>query len=1367
MNKRSYGIGLDMGSSSVGWVVVDENGKIIRIKGKYGIGVRLFKEGQTAEVRRLLRGTRRRYSRRKWRLRLLDDIFDKPITSIDPNFFKRKKQSDLAKGDKRFENKYQIFSDQSDSEFYKKYHTIYHLRSQLISEKRRFDIREVYLAIHHIVKYRGNFLRSGAPATFKPGKINLREQFEALNDNWKLIFGEKAPQLSMDDVPTIQTIFLDKSKSRLDRQKEATEVFLKTNDKKFKSFFNYFVKSILGLKTKIDIITGTEVDPLDKAKWNISLENIEDVFDDMVSKLDDSGVNVLNELINLHAVIQLTEIIPSGQQFSARMVEVYKQHAEDLKLLKEYANKQSNSENGKLILAAYDKYIHGQDSKKADTIGQFYSAVKKFVKKDAPTDVLAQKIYKKIELEQFMLKQRSKANISIPYQIQQQELDMIINNQKEYYPWLGEVNPVVDRRSAHPYKLDELVAFRVPYYVGPLITEEEQAQSAPENHHFAWMVRREEGEITPWNFYEKVNREETAQKFIKRMTATDSYLIGEEVLPKQSLNYQKFMVLNELSNIRVDDMPLSPYQKQRVYKDLFMTRKSVTIKDFKDNLQCAGEIADDAKISGMADPSKFASSLSTFQDYREIIPDAINDESLRDDIEQIINWSTIFEDTAMFREQLDRIKWLSSVQKDRLSSKRYRGWGNLSKKLLTTIVDNQGSSIMDRLWDSSNNFIQIVNEPAFAKKIEDHNSEQLKTHDTSEIIDNLYTSPQNKKAIRQTLKVIEDIQKAMGGVAPSWIFIEAARDAEKNPKRTQQRKLQLKNLYGGKAKNIVSEDVKSELTSLVDDDSRDVDDKMLLYFLQDGKDLYTGKPINDLKNYQIDHIIPQAIVKDDSLDNKVLVLNRINGEKNTTFISSTQLAKNMAVRWGQWHHAGLISDRKYKNLWMKPSDIDRYAPGFINRQLVETRQVIKLVTEIISGQFDSQETKIVSIRASLSSQLRHRLNLPKIRDVNDYHHAIDAYLAARLGGYLLKRFPKLESYFVYGKYKVSRTDMRRFNFIGELVNDDKKVIADKDGNILWDPQEEYSYIHKILSWKYMLVTHKVEENNGAFFDQTIFKAKFDEENSGKSKKLVAIKKNMPTKLYGGYSKRQNAYMAIVRVNKKKPYFQLLPVPRLEVSNLKLARKQGAKKEKEFLKELFIPLFTKVNKRSGKKTEIPFEVIVPKVFMKQTFQDVLADGKKYRFGVGSSEYYQNYRQLYLSVADQRLLINRGEKPTTDEDLVNVYGHICTQVNNYFGLFEFNNFRESLVSGKAKFARLPMDDIKDGKGKITCIGKWTAMERILQGLHANAAHRDLKDIGINMPFGVFQTKNGIRLTMEAEMIFESPTGLFQRVVKLRDL
>lgn len=48
--KEPYGVGLDIGTNSVGWTVVDASGHVRKIKGQTGIGVRLFKEGQPQQT---------------------------------------------------------------------------------------------------------------------------------------------------------------------------------------------------------------------------------------------------------------------------------------------------------------------------------------------------------------------------------------------------------------------------------------------------------------------------------------------------------------------------------------------------------------------------------------------------------------------------------------------------------------------------------------------------------------------------------------------------------------------------------------------------------------------------------------------------------------------------------------------------------------------------------------------------------------------------------------------------------------------------------------------------------------------------------------------------------------------------------------------------------------------------------------------------------------------------------------------------------------------------------------------------------------------------------------------------------------------
>jgi CRISPR-associated endonuclease Csn1 len=115
------------------------------------------------------RGTRRHVERRKKRIRLIRELFAEEVLKKDPLFYKRLDQAQLQKGDKeKALGKFTLFNDVdgsfTDFDYHKKFPTIYHLRKALLDKNHDdhefaiSDIRLVFLACEHIVKYRGNFL---------------------------------------------------------------------------------------------------------------------------------------------------------------------------------------------------------------------------------------------------------------------------------------------------------------------------------------------------------------------------------------------------------------------------------------------------------------------------------------------------------------------------------------------------------------------------------------------------------------------------------------------------------------------------------------------------------------------------------------------------------------------------------------------------------------------------------------------------------------------------------------------------------------------------------------------------------------------------------------------------------------------------------------------------------------------------------------------------------------------------------------------------------------------------------------------------------------------------------------------------------
>ena len=185
MSEQKYFLGLDVGTNSVGWAVTDQNYNLIKKSGKHLWGARLFGEASTTAERRTNRENRRRLQRRRWRMVMLQNLFNEEMNKVDPYFFTRLNNSSLRNEDKPEPAKvsYLLFNSEgyTDRDFFKNYPTIYHLRKAMLENDRQFDLREIYLALAHMIKYRGNFLLEGDLSTSNESK-SLLSNFESINN---------------------------------------------------------------------------------------------------------------------------------------------------------------------------------------------------------------------------------------------------------------------------------------------------------------------------------------------------------------------------------------------------------------------------------------------------------------------------------------------------------------------------------------------------------------------------------------------------------------------------------------------------------------------------------------------------------------------------------------------------------------------------------------------------------------------------------------------------------------------------------------------------------------------------------------------------------------------------------------------------------------------------------------------------------------------------------------------------------------------------------------------------------------------------------------------------------------------------------
>ena len=184
--EKNYNIGLDIGVGSVGWCVTDDENNIIKKNNKHMWGARIFPEADTAAERRNFRSNRRRLERRKERIKILKSLILEDMEKEYPNFFPMLSESANVDEDKKisesiFGKKYNLFSEENytDQNYYYQFPTIYHLRNYLINTEEKVDIRLVYLAMHHIIKYRGNFLHE---TNFADNSTEIDEKLKEIQD---------------------------------------------------------------------------------------------------------------------------------------------------------------------------------------------------------------------------------------------------------------------------------------------------------------------------------------------------------------------------------------------------------------------------------------------------------------------------------------------------------------------------------------------------------------------------------------------------------------------------------------------------------------------------------------------------------------------------------------------------------------------------------------------------------------------------------------------------------------------------------------------------------------------------------------------------------------------------------------------------------------------------------------------------------------------------------------------------------------------------------------------------------------------------------------------------------------------------------
>lgn len=1155
--KQRYSIGLDIGVGSVGWACITPDFKFLKYRGRHAIGTREFSSAQTAEERRLIRGMRRRYNRRVKRIQLLQETIA-PLFQNDPTFFIR--TSDDRKHFWRNSNE---FERRTLSEVLtglglnsRHYPTIYHLRYALLTEKQQFDPKLIYLALHHLVKFRGHFLNEHMNWTSSESNETIANQL--------MLFFEKhashhdGKPVTQEQISHVEKWMKDDQFTKSDKRREIVKVIGKE--------YQPYISLLIGLNADVaklfphseNVTTYTK----EKLKIDFSKEDYSEVYE---SLLNEEKI-VIDEANTIYQNILLHELLDGAATVAEAKVKSYKKFGEDLKRLKHLYNeiydekkyremfitsreswRKYNEKRENKVLSHFDRFL----KVKSDFGSQFYNQVKKDLKdalengiEDSNVANEVQKVIDEIDRDQFLQKQKSHANSAIPHQNNVYEAEQILRNQQEFYSEI--TDEMIDR-------VKDIIQFRIPYYIGPLVKNEHQSE-------FGWAIRKKDDvPLLPWNFTEVIDRSKSAEQFIQRMTNKCVYLTDEMVLPKQSLLYEKFEVLNELNGIQIRSKHDSPHPKHRLSKEVkdwiienvFAKRKTVTIKTLINALKNSpfkeiildSEIDGYKEIHGTQQEDRFSTSLSSYIDMCNIFGE-VNEQNEKM-IEEIIYWITVFEDKSIIDLKIkEKYPNVTKKQRRRLMNLPYSGWGRLSKKLLAELPVDQVNnlSMIELMERESKVFMEILTTEKYDLEERIATMNIQKEKDTVKIkyedIAALQGSPALKKAIWQAVLIVEELVGIFG--EPEHIMIEFARE-EGEKGRTTDRKKRINEIQrkipkkDRELKDFLKEHGNYEVNKYQDQ-------RFYLYITQHGKCMYSGESLSlaNLHEYEIDHIYPRNFVKDDSINNLALVKQKMNQAKGGTkmpleILSASEQVK-MKAFWTKLYENDLISQTKYHRL-LKDQFTDQDKELFFARQLVETRQITKHVKDLLDERFE--KTEVHTVNAEIVSKLRSHSGLTKIRSLNNKHHAVDAVLSALVVQFIINKYGHnfLDFDFRYQKaHRKWREMFKQYKknfFLFHDIDKYDKFFHYETGELM-SGRQFLSMINDEIPWQ---STKKIGSEEGAFYKQMLYspKVKTAKYVSSKTDKGVYVEMKNDSAFLISY-KEENARGKIVAKSEFVDYY---------------------------------------------------------------------------------------------------------------------------------------------------------------------------------------------------------------------------------------
>lgn len=486
-------------------------------------------------------------------------------------------------------------------------------------------------------------------------------------------------------------------------------------------------------------------------------------------------------------------------------------------------------------------------------------------------------------------------------------------------------------------------------------------------------------------WYEDENGELVYISMIDKMRGRCSIYPEELRAPKMSYTACLFNLLNDLNNMLVSGEPISKEYKEIIVNEYI--NKGINLTE--NRLEKLFDVSF-AEISGFRINKSEKPEFTKFDGYNtilKIVRDNNLDENIITDkskVDMIISILTSHKGFEERKNELIKAGFLEEEAKLFADIKKISGYHSLSLKVMHEVLED--------LWETNNNQMQIFQMNGYFenKKLE-YKGSKIPFDDTAIL------SSVARRSQREALKIVEAVIKKYGNL--DSIIIEMPRDKNSLEEKSRINKMQKR----GEDLNLrIKERLKLESNQI----SNKTKMKIRLWEEQNGLCAYSQKEINlneliyDKFKFEIDHIIPISISFDDSLSNKVLVLNSEN-QKKGQMTPFKYFKTGRALKSYEEYKAYVLNtfkNRKKISYLLFEKDINALDSkmNFINRNLVDTQYASRVILNTLTSYFRANDmsTKVHTVRGSATSIFRKLSQIDKDRDKDFRHHAVDALIVA-------------------------------------------------------------------------------------------------------------------------------------------------------------------------------------------------------------------------------------------------------------------------------------------------------------------------------------------------------------------------------------